>query len=122
MSFLRLSCLQRDSRKTAGGTDERAMRYLSDGQSRGADSHIRITEPLGEKWVLSTMGGVNWSRSEKVRDAFDAAGRNDFYSSRSRNDYIEQQSQSEKLNSVGSGSGTSTGAGAGTGAGSGMPM
>ena len=77
--------------KTAGGTDERAMRYLSDGQSRGADSHIRITEPLGEKWTLSTMGGVNWSRSEKVRDAFDAAGRNDFYSSRSRNDYIEQQ-------------------------------
>ena len=77
--------------KTAGGSDERAMRYLSDGQFRGADSHIRITEPLGEKWVLSTMGGVNWSRSDKVRDAFDAAGLNDYYSSRTRNDYIEQQ-------------------------------
>ena len=77
--------------KTVSGTDARTMRYLSDGQSRGADSHIRFTEPLGDKWTLSTMGGVNWSSSEKTRDAFDAAGRNDFYSSRSRNDYIEQQ-------------------------------
>ena len=46
------------------------------------------------------------------------------HQSRIQNDYIEQQSQGEMLNSVGSGSGTGSGAGAGAGAGtgSGMPM
>lgn len=42
------------------------------------------------------------------------------HQSRIQSDYIEQQSQGEMLNSVGSGTGT--GAGAGAGAGSGMPM
>ena len=77
--------------KTIGGTDARSMRYLSDGKSYSADSHVRFTEPLGEKWTLSAMGGLTWSGSDKVRDAFDAAGRNDYYSSLSRNNYIEQQ-------------------------------
>ena len=77
--------------KTIGGTDARSMRYLSDGKSYGADSHVRFTEPLGEKWTLSAMGGLTWSGSDNVRDAFDAAGRNDYYSSLSRNNYIEQQ-------------------------------
>ena len=77
--------------RTAVGTDARTMRYLSDGRSYGADSHIRFTEPIGDKWTLSTMGGLNWSGSGKVRDAFDASGRNNYYSSVSRNNYMEQQ-------------------------------
>ncbi|MBQ3765944.1 MAG: carboxypeptidase regulatory-like domain-containing protein [Bacteroidales bacterium] len=77
--------------KTSAGTDSRVMSYLSDGHSYGADSHLRFTEPLGDQWTLSAMGGLNWSGSDKVRDAFDGAGRNDYYSSLSRNNYIEQQ-------------------------------
>ena len=77
--------------RTISGSDTRAMRYISDGRSFGADSYVRFTEPFGEKWTLSAMGGVNWSHGDKVRDAFDAAGRNDYYSSSSRNDYMEQQ-------------------------------
>ena len=75
---------------TAGETDSRAMRYLSDGHSSGASSYIRYTEPIGEKWTLSALGLWEWQNKNSVRDAFDAAGRNDYYSSRSRNDYIEQ--------------------------------
>ncbi len=77
--------------RTVGGVDARTMRYLSDGKSYGADSHIRLTEPIGDKWTLSAMGGLNWSGSDKSRDAFDATGPNDYYSSMSRNNYMEQQ-------------------------------
>ena len=75
---------------TGGGTDMRSMRYLSDGLSSGASSYIRYTEPIGEKWTLSALNTWEWQNKTRVRDAFDAVGRNDYYSSRSRNDYIEQ--------------------------------
>ena len=76
--------------KTASETDSRAMRYLSDGQSSRASGYLRFTEPLSEKWTLSAVGGLDWSGNHKNRDAFDAAGRNDYYSSLSRNNYMEQ--------------------------------
>ena len=75
---------------TGGGDEARNMRYLSDGQSSSAYSSLRWTEPLGKKWTLSTRGTVEWRNKSSVRDAFDAAGLNDYYSSRSRNDYLEQ--------------------------------
>ena len=71
-------------------TDERNMRYLSDGHSANAYGSIRYTEPIGEKWTLSTRATVEWQNKNSVRDAFDAAGLNDYYSSRTRNDYLEQ--------------------------------
>ena len=76
--------------KTSNGTDTRAIRYESDGQSSGAFGSIRYLEPFGEKWTLSATGSLEWENKARVRDAFDATGRNDYYSSRSRNDYIEQ--------------------------------
>ena len=76
--------------KTNDGTDTRAMRYVSDGQSSGAFGSIRYLEPLGEKWTLSATSSLEWQNKSRVRDAFDAVGRNDYYSSRSRNDFIEQ--------------------------------
>ena len=76
--------------KTVGGTDSRAMRYLSDGHSYGANGYLQYTEPLGEKWMLSAVGQLEWSRKNSLQDAFDADGRNEYYSSRSRNDYIGQ--------------------------------
>ena len=77
--------------KTLGGTDARSMRYLSDGNSSLAYGTLRFTEPVGEKWTLSTLGSLYWKNNDKVRDAFDAVGRNDYYSSVSRNDYLEQE-------------------------------
>ena len=77
--------------KTVSGTDARSMRYLTDGQSHAADGYLRFTEPLGEKWTLSTVGGLTWVNSGKTRDAFVGKDRNDYYSSVSRNNYLEQQ-------------------------------
>ncbi|MBO4585107.1 MAG: outer membrane beta-barrel protein [Bacteroidales bacterium] len=76
---------------TAAGKDERTMTYNSNGLSYGMDGSIRYTEPIGEKWTLAANAYYDWSRSNDVRDAFDAAGRNDYYSSESRNNYWEQR-------------------------------
>ena len=82
---------EESTRLTLGGGEEaRKMRYVSDGHSSSAYGSLRYTEPLGEKWTLSTRGTVEWQNKGSVRDAFDAAGLNDYYSSRSRNDYLEQ--------------------------------
>ncbi|MBQ6763472.1 MAG: carboxypeptidase regulatory-like domain-containing protein [Bacteroidales bacterium] len=77
--------------KTAGGDNARSMRYLSDGISYAAVGSIQYTEPLGEKWTLSTVAELGWSQRNSLRDAFDAAGRNDYFSSESRSHRLEQQ-------------------------------
>ena len=75
----------------AGGTQSRAMRYDSDGFDSSLSGTLVYAEPLGEKWLLSTTAAVSRSWSESVRDAFDAVGRNDYYSSESRTDYTRQR-------------------------------
>ena len=75
----------------ASGKDTRTMTYNADGQSYGTTGSLRYTEPVGENWTLSAMTEWTWSRRSSVRDAFDAAGRNDYYSSESRSDYLSQQ-------------------------------
>ena len=75
---------------TGKWVDERNMRYQSDGHSSNAYGSIRYTEPLGEKWSLSTRVSAEWQGRDNIRDAFDAAGLNDYYSSKSNNNYIEQ--------------------------------
>ena len=76
---------------TAAGKDSRAMTYHSKGLSYGFDGSIRFSEPIGKKLTLSTMMSLGWSRRNNVRDAFDAAGRNDFYSTESRTNFMQQQ-------------------------------
>jgi len=75
----------------AGGQDSRTMRYDSDGLNSWVDGTLRYTEPLGEKWTLSMTAELGRNLQNKVRDAFDAAGRNDYYSSETRATYLEQQ-------------------------------
>ena len=75
----------------AGGKDIRAMRYDSDGYNSWFQGSVTYTEPLGDKWTISPMAMIEVSKRDNVRDAFDAAGRNDYYSSVSRNNSIEQQ-------------------------------
>ena len=75
---------------TAAGKDTRTMTYESNGLSYGMDGSIQYTEPVGEKWTLSGTASYVWSRRDNVRNAFDAAGRNDYYSSESRSNYLKQ--------------------------------
>ena len=76
---------------TAAGADTRSMRYASDGNSKYISGSLRYTEPFGEKWMLSASAYCVAGSQDNVRDAFDAAGRNDYYSSESRTDYVEQR-------------------------------
>ena len=76
---------------TSAGADTRSMRYASDGNSRYVSGSLRYTEPFGEKWTLSAYAYCVTGRQGNVRNAFDAAGRNDYYSSESRTDYVEQR-------------------------------
>jgi len=76
---------------TSAGADTRSMRYVSDGNSKYISGSLRYTEPFGEKWTLSASAYAVAGSQGSVRDAFDAAGRNDYYSSESRTDYVEQR-------------------------------
>ncbi|MBO6062944.1 MAG: outer membrane beta-barrel protein, partial [Bacteroidales bacterium] len=71
--------------------DVRTMTYLTDGGSSTLNGRLQYTEPLGKKWTLSTSANYTWSRRNRTRDAFDPAGRNDYYSSISRSNYLTQQ-------------------------------
>ena len=75
----------------AGGVDSRNMHYDSDRNSTRLDGSILYTEPIGEKWSLSPMASITWSKSGRTKDAFDVMGKNDYYSSVNSTDYIEQQ-------------------------------
>ena len=75
----------------SGGQEARSMTYQSDGASSWLNGQVRYTEPLSDKWTLSTSANLDLSRRNRVRDAFDPAGRNDYYSSVSRADYLRQQ-------------------------------
>ena len=76
---------------TAAGEDPRTLTYDLSGRSYGMDGSIQYTEPLAPKWMLSARAYYDWSRAKTVRDAFDAAGRNDYYSSENRSYDQEQQ-------------------------------
>lgn len=77
--------------RTALHTDSKALNYISDGSALSLNGDIRYTESLGEKWTLSAGAGLGYSGSTQVRDASDAMGHNDYYSSLSRNRYLIQQ-------------------------------
>jgi len=70
--------------------DRKALSYISNGNERSLGADFRYTEPFGEKWTLSASAGLNYSGSNRVRNASDAAGHNDYYSSESRNRYLNQ--------------------------------
>ena len=77
--------------KTAAGTTEnRQMHYLTSGRTYEADGLVQYAEPLGEKWTLSVLAMWDYSRSGNLKDASDAAGHNDFYSSERQTQMAEQ--------------------------------
>ena len=72
------------------GEEARVLKYISDGQSYSTGGSLTYGEPIGEKWTLSTRASWNYGKRESNRDAFDAAGRNEFYSSESKNTNARQ--------------------------------
>ena len=74
-----------------GGEDLRALTYNGNGRSFSNSSSLQYNEPLGEKWSARFNASYNLSQSSSLRDAFDAAGRNDYYSTESRNNYFRHQ-------------------------------
>ncbi|MBR5257303.1 MAG: outer membrane beta-barrel protein [Bacteroidales bacterium] len=76
--------------KLSDGMDSRTMRYDNDNNSLWLDGMVKYTEPLSEKWLLSATADLSWNHRNSVRDAFDAAGRNDYYSSVNRSALLEQ--------------------------------
>ena len=75
---------------TLSGTELRNMTYDTQTSSRRITGGITYTEPIGEKFTLSTSADLRWGRRGSEREAFDQAGRNDYYSSRTRSDSWEQ--------------------------------
>ena len=61
-----------------GGADIRALTYNGNGQSFSNGSSLQYNEPLGEKWSVRLNASYSLSQSSSLRDAFDAAGRNDY--------------------------------------------
>ncbi|MDT3366224.1 MAG: carboxypeptidase regulatory-like domain-containing protein, partial [Bacteroidota bacterium] len=76
---------------TEAGDDARTLSYDLSGRSYGLEGSVQYTEPLSAKWILSTQASYDWSQANTIRDAFDAAGRNDYYSSETRAHDLEQQ-------------------------------
>ncbi|MBQ6253341.1 MAG: carboxypeptidase regulatory-like domain-containing protein [Bacteroidales bacterium] len=72
------------------GEDNRSLKYLSDSRSNGVSGGLSYGEPIGEKWVLFATTRFSLSNRNSVRDAFDAAGRNDYFSSESKNHSVNQ--------------------------------
>lgn len=76
--------------RMVSGEDRRSLKYVSDGESYQFRGGFNYGEPIGEKWILSAMASWSYSKNNNIRDAFDASGHNDYYSSESRNNSTSQ--------------------------------
>ncbi|MBP5692262.1 MAG: outer membrane beta-barrel protein [Bacteroidales bacterium] len=77
--------------KTAAGEDNRTMHYVSNSDTYYTLGLLRYTEPFSEKLTLSAQTQLTINESKSIRDAFDAGGKNSYYSSVSKNHNIIQQ-------------------------------
>ena len=77
--------------KTASGEDKRTMHYVSNSNTYYTLGLLRYTEPVSDKLTLSAQTQLTLNDSKSIRDAFDAGGKNSYYSSVSKNHNIIQQ-------------------------------
>ena len=71
------------TRNQSGG-DSRSLRYQNDGSNKTFRGDISYGEPFGEKTLVVGTAGVSYSGGYSIKDAFDAEGRNDYFSSDSK--------------------------------------
>lgn len=76
--------------KMSGSEERRSLKYLNDSWESSLGGSLRYSEPIGEKLTLSAEASLSGLNNHDVRDAFDAAGRNDYYSSESRVKTVNQ--------------------------------
>ena len=77
--------------QTIGEEDGQNLHYVSSGQTYEADTRLSYTEPFGDKWTLSATASWDYSRLGNARDASDAAGHNEYYSSERKTRTAEQR-------------------------------
>lgn len=83
--------LENSFMKMVSGEDSRSLKYLSESKTYSVNGGITYGEPIGEKWTVSTNTQWSYSKNDRKRDAFDAAGPNDYFSSESHNRSISQR-------------------------------
>ena len=76
---------------TSAGKDDWTMNYDSNSSNYWINGELRYTEPIGDKWTISTYGDFTWQRRNNTRDAFDVSGKNDYYSSISNSKSMAQE-------------------------------
>lgn len=76
--------------KTAAATDNRLLHYDSDADRYGYNVFLNYSEPVSSKLRIITSGRITYSRNNYGSDAYDANGRNDYYSSSSDNRYFNR--------------------------------
>ena len=77
--------------KTAAGEESRVMHYVSNSDNYSTLTLLRYTEPVSDKIMLSAQFNFRLNESESTRDAFDAGGKNSYYSSVNKTHNITQQ-------------------------------
>ncbi len=63
--------------------ESKSLKYLNDGRSSNVSGQILYGEPIGEKIIISTTARLAYNKNNSTRDAYDASGFNDYYSSES---------------------------------------
>jgi hypothetical protein len=76
---------------TSAGKNDWTMNYDSNSSNYFVNGELRYTEPFGDRWTLSATSEFTWQRRDNVRDAFDALGKNDYYSSVSNSRSMAQE-------------------------------
>ena len=71
--------------RMVSGDDSRSLRYLNNQRSSRLNGIVGYTEPFGEKTLMVATANISYSKGDGVRDAFDSEGRNDYFSSESKN-------------------------------------
>lgn len=70
--------------KMVSSEENRSLKYFDKGKSEAMRGGISYAEPIGEKLLLQASASLSYNKDNNIKDAFDAAGRNDYYSSESR--------------------------------------
>ena len=81
----------RENSRTWYGTTvtPRDLRFDSGGSGKMVSGNLSYLEPFGQYWGLAAIVSTRWQQRNNEKDAFNADGSaNDYYSSRSRNDFF----------------------------------